>query len=220
MTDLVGTRAGPSAIDQVDLTPYLHPSPLVVVISGPSGAGKDATIQHMREMGQPFHFVVTATTRSPRCGEAHGVDYIFVSRPEFECLIAQGELLEYAVVYGDYKGIPKAQVRQALASGQDVVMRVDVQGAARLRQLMPEAVFVFLTVASEAELLGRLRGRRTETDDELRCRLEMARAEMREIPNFDYVVVNSDGALDRTVAQILAIMQAEKLRAKPRRVSL
>lgn len=219
MASTWGTREG-AKIDEVDLTPYMQPAPLVVVISGPSGAGKDVTICRMRELGSPFHFVVTATTRLPRPSEVHGRDYIFVSRPEFECMIAQGELIEYALVYGDYKGIPKEQVRRALACGHDVVMRIDVQGAARLRELMPDAVFIFLTASSEEELYERLRARGTETEEAFRRRFETARAEMRELGLFDYVVVNRDGELDCTVGKILAIIEAEKCRARPHRVSL
>ncbi|MDI7275718.1 MAG: guanylate kinase [Anaerolineae bacterium] len=204
----------------VDVEPYLHPGPLVVVLSGPSGAGKDASIARMKELGYPFHFVVTATTRPQRPGEVHGVDYLFCSRREFQGMIDRGELFEHAVVYGEYKGIPKEQVRRALASGRDVIIRVDVQGAARLRELMPEAVLVFVTASSERELAQRLCARATEGEEALRRRVATARAEMKEIHRFDYVVVNRDGELDCTVQRILAIVQAEKSRARPRKVSV
>ena len=207
-------------IDEVDITPYLHPAPLVIVISGPSGAGKDVTINRLKELGHPFHFVVTATSRPRRANEVHGVDYFFVSCAEFEAMIQRGQLLEHALVYGEYKGIPKEQVRQALASGRDVVLRVDVQGAARLRQLMPDAVFIFLTASSEEELVDRLRARKTETEEALQRRIATARAEMREIERFDYVVVNRDGELDCTVRRILSILEAEKCRARPRRINI
>ena len=220
MTDGRVVSASPARIDEVDLSPYLHPAPLVVVISGPSGAGKDVTISRLRELGCPLHFVVTATTRAPRAGERHGVHYLFVSESEFERMIAQDELLEHALVYGEHKGIPKQQVRQALASGRDVVLRVDVQGAARLRELLPEAVFIFLTASSEEELIDRLRARRTETQEALQSRIATARSEMRSIHEFDYVVVNRDGELDSTVSRIMAIIQAEKCRARPRRTTL
>lgn len=220
MSELQTLAGGPTSIDEVDLSPYLHPSPLVVVISGTSGAGKDVTIKRLKAMGHPFHFVVTATTRPPRADEVPGQDYIFCTLAEFERMIARHELLEHAVVYGDYKGIPKQQVRDALASGLDVILRVDVQGAARLRELLPEAVFIFLTASSEQELEARLRGRRTETEAEVQKRLATARAEMREISYFDYVVVNRDGELDATVNRILAIVQAEKCRTRQRRSTL
>jgi guanylate kinase len=216
VSEAVARVERPGRIDQVDLEPYLRPKPLVVVISGTSGAGKDVTIKRLKGRGFPFFFVVTATTRPPRAGEVHGVDYIFCSPREFERMIVEGELLEYARVYGDYKGIPKEQVRNALASGQDVILRVDVQGAAKLRQLIPEAVFIFLTASSEEELVERLRARKTETDKALQRRLATAREEMQEIHHFNYVVVNRDGELDCTVDRIVAIMKAEKSRARPR----
>src|SRR5512137_519789 len=113
----------------------LHPEPLLIVISGPSGVGKDTVIQRMIERNLPFHFVVTATTRHPRPNEVHGKDYFFYSHAEFARMIENSELLEHAIVYNDYKGIPKAQVHDAQASGQDVVMRLDVQGANTIRSL-------------------------------------------------------------------------------------
>jgi guanylate kinase len=122
--------------------------PLVIVISGPSGAGKDSLIRRMKELQVPFHFVVTATSRPPRPGEVDGVDYHFLSRERFEAGIQGGEFLEYAVVYGDYKGIPRWEIENALAGGKDVILRVDVQGAATLRRLIPEAVFVFVIPSS------------------------------------------------------------------------
>lgn len=191
----------------------LHaPRPLLVVVSGPSGAGKDATIQRMRESGYPCHFVVTATTRARRPNEVDGVDYHFLSQDAFCDLIARGELLEHALVYGQYKGIPKAGVRAALASGQDVVMRVDVQGAATVRQLVPQAVTIFLTAESEEALTERLRRRRTEDELQLSQRIETARAELRRAGEFKYRVVNRDCALDDTVEKVIAIMKAEKCR--------
>src|SRR5574339_1144012 len=126
-----------------------HPQPLLIVISGPSGAGKDTVMQRMQERGLPFHFVVTATTRARRANEVHGRDYFFVSMEEFARMIDEDELIEHAIVYGDYKGIPKQQVREALASGKDVVMRIDVQGAATIHELYPQAVLIFLTTKNE-----------------------------------------------------------------------
>jgi guanylate kinase len=188
------------------------PRPLLVVISGPSGVGKDATIQRMRERGYPCHFVVTATTRARRPDEVDGVDYIFVSEAVFCDMVARGELLEHALVYGQYKGIPKDGVRAALQSGQDVVMRVDVQGAATVSRLVPQAVTLFLTAESEEELVERLRRRRTEDEAQLQRRIETVRAEMHRVHEFKYRVVNRECALDETVETVLAIIQAEKCR--------
>jgi guanylate kinase len=194
--------------------------PFLVVISGPSGVGKDSVLQRMKERGLPFQFVVTATTRPQRADEKEGVDYIFVGREEFAGLIEKGELLEYAIVYSDYKGIPKDQVRKALASGKDVVMRVDVQGAATVRKISPEAILIFLTTSSEEELVERLKKRKTESNEDLKLRIATARQEFKRIPEFDYIVVNRDNELDQTVDTIAAIIEAEHHRVEPRKVSL
>lgn len=206
--------------DPVDFSP-LKREPLLIVISGPSGVGKDSVIQQMKARGDlEVHFVVTATTRPRRPDEEHGVDYYFVSREEFARMMEQDELLEYAYVYNDYKGIPKAQVREALQSGKDVVLRVDVQGASTIRKLSPGALLIFLTTRDEDELVRRLKSRKTETPEELNLRIAMARKELQRIDEFDYVVVNRDDRLDRAVATILAIIQAEHHRVHPRKVSL
>lgn len=196
------------------------PVPLLIVISGPSGVGKDSVIQRMKEIGAPFHFIITATTRPKRSDEVDGLDYFFVSRDEFEAMIERDELLEYAIVYNDYKGVPKRQVHDAMQSGKDVVMRLDVQGAETIRNLFPEALLIFLTTRTEQELLQRLEGRKTETPEENKLRIAMARQEMKCVEIFDYIVVNTDDKLDTTVETILAIIQAEHNRVRPRQVRL
>jgi guanylate kinase len=186
--------------------------PLLVVISGPSGVGKDTVLQLLQQSWHPFYFVITATTRPRRPNERDGVDYHFVSVGEFAGMIEADELLEYAVVYGDYKGIPKHHVREALTSGQDVIMRIDVQGAATIRRLVPNAVTIFLTAESEEKLIQRLQERKTEEPDQLRMRIVTARRELMRIVDFDYVVVNREHALEETVDQVLSIIKAEKSR--------
>lgn len=204
-----------------DSDPYHRETyPLLVVISGPSGVGKDAVRKRMQERGCPFHFVVTATDRPQRPGEVHGKDYYFVSTAEFERMLANDELLEHAMVYGQHKGVPKAHVRQALVSGQDVLMRVDVQGAATIRRLVPDAVLIFLMPSSEEELIRRLQERRTEDPQALQMRIARAREELKCLPDFDYVVINRDNKLDETVDQIMAIITAEKCRVRPRKIEL
>lgn len=199
----------------------LKPEPLLIVVSGPSGVGKDTVLHLMEERGdQPFHFVVTATTRPIREGEVHGKDYFFISSDEFAKMIEDDELLEYAIVYNDYKGIPKQQVRDALASGKDVIMRLDVQGAATVRTLAPEAVLIFLTTETEEELVNRLRARKTETSEGLNLRIATARQEMKRANEFDYVVVNKDDYLNDAVDTIQSIIHAEHHRTNPRKVSL
>jgi guanylate kinase len=197
-----------------------NPQPLLIVISGPSGAGKDTVMQRMQERGLPFHFVVTATTRPQRPNEINGKDYFFVTKEEFARMINEDELIEHAIVYGDYKGIPKQQVREALETGKDVVMRIDVQGAEAVRKLAPEALMIFITTESEAELVHRLETRKTETFDSLAIRIATARKELKRVEAFDYVIVNRDFRLDETVDAIRAIIQAEHHRVKPRRVTL
>jgi guanylate kinase len=206
----------PSAADPF----HREQAPLLVVISGPSGVGKDSIVHRLKERGFPFHFVVTATDRPPRPNEVHGHDYYFYMTAEFERMIAEGELLEHAWVYGQHKGIPRAHVRQALASGQDVVMRVDVQGAETVKELVPEAITIFVTCESEDELLTRLRQRRTESEEALHKRLATARQEMACIPDFDYLVVNRHHALDDAVDDVVAIMRAEHCRSVPSRIGL
>jgi guanylate kinase len=202
----------PDQIAQAWYNGLAQPRPLLVVISGPSGVGKDATIRRMRARGFPCCFVVTATTRCQRPGEVDGVDYHFVSEDAFQSMIARNELLEHALVYGQYKGIPRAEARAALTSGQDVVIRVDVQGAATVRQLVPQAVTIFLTAESEGALLERLRRRHTEDEDQLNRRIETARAELHRASEFKYRVVNRECALDDTVDRVLSIMNAERCR--------
>ena len=197
-----------------------HRPPLLIVISGPSGVGKDTVIQRMKERQLPFHFVVTATTRPKRENEIQGKDYLFVSKEEFARMIEENELIEYAIVYGDYKGIPKDQVKQALASGKNVVMRIDVQGAETVRKLAPEALMIFITTENEEELERRLRDRKTETGDSLALRIATARKELQRLEAFDYVVVNRDFHLDETVDTIGSIIEAEHHRVRQRKVSL
>jgi guanylate kinase len=195
-----------------------HPQPLLVVISGPSGVGKDAVVKAMQQRGTPFHFVVTMTSRKPRDGEVEGVDYFFTTRENFENMISANEFLEYALVYQDYKGIPKEQIRKAFSSGKDVILRVDVQGASTLRRLYPEAVLIYLIPSNESEWLQRLRNRKTETPESLALRIQTARSELEHLGRFDYVVVNAEDRLDEAVDRIVSIIDAEHHRVLPRKV--
>lgn len=197
-----------------------NPEPLLIVISGPSGVGKDAVLKELQRRNLSLHFVVTMTSREPRNGEVDGVDYFFVTKEKFEALIDQDEFIEHALVYDDYKGIPKGQIRQALESKHDVILRVDVQGAQTLRQLCPDAVLIFLIPTNEKEWLERLRNRKTETAESLALRLKTAKAELEHLGEFDYVVVNTQDHLDETVNTIVSIIDAEHHRVVPRKVSL
>ncbi|HEY5982787.1 MAG TPA: guanylate kinase [Anaerolineales bacterium] len=194
--------------------------PLLIVISGPSGAGKDSVMQRMQERGLKFHFVTTATTRTRRPNEVHGKDYWFITHEEFARMIDADEFMEHALVYGDYKGVPKEQVRKALKSGQDAVMRLDVQGAETVRKLVPEALLIFITTDSEEDLISRLQERSTETPEALAIRIATTRQELKRVEAFDYIIVNHEDQLDHTVDVIRAIIEAEHHRVKPRQVNL
>lgn len=185
-------------------------TPLLLVLSGPSGVGKDLLLSRLREAGRPYHFTVTATTRPERIGEYDGVDYHFVSKQEFEAMIANDELLEWANVYDNYYGVPKAQVSDALSRGLDVILKIDVQGAETVRKIVPDALFIFLAPPSEVELERRLRGRRSESDDELATRIEQAQRELQEAAKFDYTVVHHTDATDEAALKIEDIIRLER----------
>jgi guanylate kinase len=195
-------------------------TPLLIVISGPSGIGKDTVVEGLKDRNLPFHFVITATSRPPRDYEVDGENYFFYTKEKFEELIEAGEFLEYAWVYTAYKGVPKSQVREALASGEDVVMRLDFQGAQTVRNLCPEAILVFLTANTKEEWLQRLHDRRSETEEELAVRIDTAKEEYESLDIFDYIVINEQEELDRTLDVIESIIEAEHHRVHPRRVQL
>ena len=186
------------------------------VLSGTSGVGKDAVLSRMRELGSDFHFPVTATTRAIRPGERDGVDYIFTSPEEFRRLIAEDGLLEWAEVYGNLYGVPRTQVTNALESGRNVMLKIDVQGAATVRKLYPESVLIFLAPPDMDSLDSRLRERGTEEGEALRIKLETAREEMNAATWFDYRVVNRDGMIDDAVYEIDRIASIETMSGRER----
>ena len=193
---------------------------MLAVISGPSGVGKDAVLGLLRSKAFPAAFITTMTTRAKRAGETDGVDYIFISKDKFQTLIERRELLEWANVYGNYYGVPKEPVRQALRAGRNAIVKVDVQGAASIKKIAPEAVFIFLLPSCFEELSARLEKRLTESPETLKRRLATAPEEIEQIGEFDYFVINREGELDRSVAEIEAIITAEKCRVKPRRIEI
>jgi len=198
----------------------VHTQPLMVIISGPSGVGKDSVVKLLIKRGPGLHFIVTMASRAPRPGEIDGVDYFFVSKEEFEKMIANNELIEYAVVYEEYKGVPKQQVREALECDQDMILRLDVQGAARFRSLFPQAILIFLVPENDQVWLERLRSRKSESPETLKIRTKTAREELECIDQFDYIVVNAQDQLDQTVSAILAIIDAEHHRVEHRKITL
>lgn len=184
--------------------------PLLIVLSGPSGAGKDAVRDLLMQWQLPFHFVVTATNRPPRPGEKDGVDYHFLSDAEFDRIEAEDGFIEQAIVYGQRKGVPRSEIVDALAAGKDVLARVDVQGAATLKRLISDALLIFIAPPSTEEEERRLTERATETEEQLGLRLATAKSEMAEAAKFDYVIPNETGKLAETARKVVEIIAAEK----------
>lgn len=181
--------------------------PLVVVLSGPSGVGKDSVLDELERRGHAFHRVITVTTRAARPGERDGVEYHFVSEDDFDRLIEADGLLEHALVYGHRYGVPRQQVLDALAAGKDVAVRTDVQGAASIRAAMPDAVLVFLAPGSIEDLETRLRARAADGEDKIQGRLATAKAEMARQPEFEHVVVNAPEKLGAAVDELEEILR-------------
>ncbi|GAP15560.1 guanylate kinase [Longilinea arvoryzae] len=196
------------------------PQPLFIVISGLSGVGKDAVIEELLKRGMPLHKVVTATTRAPRVNERDGVDYHFLTKERFQEMIQNNELIECALVYNDYKGVPRRQIQDAMASGLDVIMRVDVQGARKFRELIPEALLIFITPANEQDWREMLLGRRTDTPEQIERRITAAPGELALLPIFDYIVTNKRCCLGETVDKIISIITSEHMRNPHRKVNL
>ena len=190
----------------------------MVVVSGPSGVGKDAVFQHMRNLDRPWHFIVTATTRPRRRDERNGIDYFFLDFEEFENMRQSQQFLECAKVYDNWYGVPKQEVREALARGQDALIKLDVQGASTVKTLLPDALMIFLAPPSLEELERRLRFRQSESVKALHLRLKAAKEEMQAIGLFDYKVINQNHRLDLAAFCIDSIITSEKCRFPPRKM--
>jgi guanylate kinase len=189
-------------------------------LSGPSGVGKDAALTGMRKLGLDYHYVVTTTTRNKRPTEKDGVDYHFISKSEFNQMVEKKQFLEWAKVYDNYYGVPFSEITESFKRGKDVIVKVDVQGSATIRQALPDSLLIFLTPSSPEELGERLSRRGTHTPAELKLRIEKAKEEMNQVSAFDYVIVNHTDNLDLTILQINAIVNAEKCRVNPRVIKL
>ena len=200
------------------------PGAMLIIISGPSGVGKDTIIdalrRHERETGREGdrHYVVTCTTRAPRNGEVDGIDYHFVTRDEFLRIHAGRGFLEANEVHGNWYGSPRDEVRRALVAGRDVILKIDVQGAKVVKERVPEALLIFVVPPSQEALFQRLRSRATETAEELELRQRNAAIELARAGDYDQVVVNETGMVDRTAAEIEAIIAQEKRRHPDRRL--
>jgi len=195
-------------------------SPLFIVLSGPSGVGKDAVLIRMRASSYPLEYITTVTTRRKRTKEKNNVDYHFVSTERFQEMIALNQLLEWASVYGNWYGVPKQPVKQALDKGRDTIVKVDIQGATTIKKILPQAVFIFLMPSTMEELIIRLKQRHTESSFNLNLRVETAEKEIKQLTLFDYVVINKQGEIDKAVSNIISIITAEKCRVAPREIAL
>jgi len=198
------------------------PGAQLVIISGPSGVGKDTIIEALRRRPRDpdYHYIVTCTTRAPRKGEVDGVAYRFVKRATFDALRDAGELLEWAEVHGHLYGTPRRDVVAALRAGRDVILKIDVQGAQSVKSRVPDALLVFMVPPSLETLFARLRSRATESADELELRQRNAAIELARQEDYDHVVVNETGQVDRTAERIDAIVAAERARHPRRRIRL
>ena len=185
--------------------------PIVIILSGTSGAGKDSVIKELlkRDVYQ-FHFVVTCNTRKIRPGEVDGVDYHFISRDQFQTMIENEEMVEYSQVYDDYKGVPKFEMEKGLADNHDVLLRLDIQGTEKVKKVYPDAISIFIVPPDPQTWYDRLINRGSDSESELCHRIETAKYEMKTIPNFDYLVINDD--LQTTTDKVLSIIQAEHCR--------
>ena len=196
------------ATDKSQLPLNLPARPLLIVLSGSSGVGKDAVLVRMKELGSSLKYITTLTTRPQRPGERDNIDYHFVSTERFQEMIKNNELLEWANVYGNWYGVPKEAVKQALGKGQDIIVKVDIQGTATIKKILPQAVFIFLMPPSREELIIRLKQRHTELPSDLAVRLKTAEEEVKQLFLFDYVVVNRWDELDLAASDIGAIITA------------
>ncbi len=185
---------------------------LLIVVSGPSGAGKGTVLAHTIANYPTLRYSVSVTTRKPRAGENEGVNYYFKTLEEFEELLSKGEFLEYQKVYDNYYGTPFSKVRQQLNEGYDVVLEIDVKGALEVKNKYPDAVMIFISPAKRETIEERLRGRSTESEEQLKIRTASAIEEIKQAVFYDYIVVNEDAL--KGAQDIIAIIEAEKCKVK------
>lgn len=198
----------------------LPSNPLLIIISGPSGVGKDSVVKQLTAINPGLDFAITTTSRLPRPGEKDGVDYYFVTGDQFDRMIAAGEFMEYSNVYGQQKGVTRKEVRQKWSEGKDVILRIDYQGTIKFRQMYPQVLTIFLLPTSQDELYRRLMDRGSETPETIQTRMETTREEMLNLEVFDYLVFNAHGKLDETVRKIEAIITAEHHRRQQRVINI
>ena len=193
------------------------PQPLILVISGLSGSGKDAVINRMNEISDAkFHFVVTCNTRKRRENEIDGKDYHFITREKFLSMIENGEMIEHSVVYDDLKGVPRFEIENAFKAGQDIILRLDSQGMQKIKAIYPQTISIFILPPDADSWLARLRARNTETEESLNIRIRTAEKELAGVSQFDYIVIND--RIEQAAIDILTILKAEHMRSANRKV--
>ena len=193
------------------------PKPLILIISGLSGAGKDTVINRLKEISPvDFHFVVTCNTRKKRKGEIDGKDYHFITREKFLDMIKKGEMLEHSVVYDDLKGVPRFEIEKAMEKGKDIILRLDYQGMRKVKAIYPEAVSIFIIPPDAEAWIARLRARNTDSEESLQLRIQTAVEELKNIDNFDYVLINED--IGHAAMDLLTILRAEHMRTGNRKI--
>jgi guanylate kinase len=225
---IVPSTAGPAAAEAAAANRSLAatgmdaPNPMLVIISGPSGVGKDTIIEALQKRGHrpAYHYVVTCTTRGRRPSEVDGVSYQFVAPSEFIALRDRGDLLEANEVHGNWYGTPRAAVRDALARGQHAILKIDVQGARVVKSCVPEALLIFVVPPSLDTLVEHLKARRTESAEQLEIRQRDAAIELARKDDYDYVVVNEEGHIDLTAKRIEEIIEQEERRGSRRAVTV
>ena len=193
------------------------PQPLILVISGLSGSGKDVVINRMNEISDvKFHFVVTCNTRKRREQEIDGKDYHFITREKFLSMIENGEMIEHSVVYDDLKGVPRFEIENAFKAGQDIILRLDSQGMQKIKAIYPQTISIFILPPDADSWLARLRARNTETEESLNIRIQTAEKELAGVSQFDYIVIND--RIEQAAIDILTILTAEHMRSANRKV--
>lgn len=180
----------------------------LIVLSGPSGSGKDSICERLKEYNDNFWVSISCTTRKPRSGEEEGVNYFFKTKEEFESMIKQDGFLEYATYNNDYYGTPKSKINDYLSNGTDVILVIEVQGALKIKQLIPEAIFIFVMPPTMKDIILRLKKRGTESDDKIIKRFKKAYQEINELSKYNYVVVNDE--LDKATKKVNSIIEAQK----------
>jgi len=195
-------------------------TPLMIIISGPSGVGKDSVLRALKNRNLPLHHVVTVNTRKPRPDEIEGVDYFFVTKEIFKEMIRDDELIEYSKVYQDYKGVPKSEVRKAIKTNKDIIFRLDVQGAEKIKALYPHSILIFLTPSSQKDWYKRLGRRRLSKEKDLDMRIKTVQAELKKASIFNYIVINAQNKLSKTIEIIEAIITAEHHKTHKHEINL